>query len=195
MSDKNIYQRMALITADLPVVAKSLFVETSRDKGYNAVSEANVLNAVKPLEAKYGVYSYPFEREIVDDEILETDTQSGKRTIFFTRIRTTYRFVNIDNPEDYIETTTYSEGIDSQDKGSGKAMTYGDKYALLKAYKISTGEDPDKDASTEEHYEARQDNRPKCVECGKPITDKIARYCAENNLKPLCMECQKKYKS
>ena len=28
-------------------------------------------------------------------------------------------------------------------------MTYADKYALMKAYKISTGDDPDKEASEE----------------------------------------------
>ena len=56
-------------------------------------------------------------------------------------------FVNVDNPEEFIETTVFSEGIDTQDKGSGKAMTYGDKYALMKMYKISTGDDPDAVAS------------------------------------------------
>jgi hypothetical protein len=31
-------------------------------------------------------------------------------------------------------------------------MTYADKYALMKAYKISTGDDPDQNASVETHY-------------------------------------------
>ena len=51
---------------------------------------------------------------------------------------------------------TFAEGIDAQDKGSGKAMTYGDKYALMKAYKISTGDDPDQTASEETHYKQAQ---------------------------------------
>ena len=45
-----------------------------------------------------------------------------------------------------------AEGIAPQDKGSGKAMPYADKYALMKAYKISTGDDPDQNASVETHY-------------------------------------------
>lgn len=190
MSDKNIHQRLASITAELPVVAKKLFVETSNGNGYNAVSEADVINAVKPLETKYGVFSYPVSREIVDDEILEAETKYGKRSTFFTRIRTTYRFVNIDDPEDYIETETISEGIDPQDKGSGKAMTYGDKYALLKVYKITTGDDPDREASTEEHYE-----RLVCSVCGAKITEKIASYSTERFGKALCMNCQRTNKN
>ena len=35
-------------------------------------------------------------------------------------------------------------------KGSGKAMTYSDKYALMKAYKISTGEDVDEGTDADE---------------------------------------------
>ena len=46
-----------------------------------------------------------------------------------------------------MEITTYGDGVDSQDKAPGKAMTYSDKYALLKAYKIQTGDDPDQNAS------------------------------------------------
>ena len=77
-----------------------------------------------------------------------------------TRIETVYRFVNVDDPSDYIETVTFAEGIDAQDKGSGKAMTYGDKYALMKAYKISTGDDPDQDPSKEENYQ-KKGEKPK----------------------------------
>lgn len=192
MSDKNIYQRLSAITAELPIVAKNLFVETSKDKekGYRAVSEADILNAVKPLEIKYGVYSYPVSRELVDDEILQSETQYGTKTTFFTRIKTTYRFVNLDDPADYIETVTYSEGIDSQDKGSGKGMTYGDKYALMKAYKITTGDDPDKDASIEASYTTV--NTRTCSSCGETITDKVSSYSVKRYGKPLCMECQKK---
>jgi hypothetical protein len=39
-------------------------------------------------------------------------------------------------------------------------MTYGDKYALMKAYKISTGDDPDQDPSKEENYQ-KQGNKSK----------------------------------
>ena len=65
------------------------------------------------------------------------------------RIEVEYRFVNVDNPSEFIDITTYGDGVDSQDKAPGKAMTYADKYALLKAYKIETGDDPDKEPSGE----------------------------------------------
>lgn len=162
MADKNIYQRLAAITAELQTVAKNLNVETGGGKGYKAVSERDILDAVKPLEMKHGVYSYPYSRELLEASTYDMETKYGTKTNFFSRIKTIYRFVNVDKPEEYIETTTFSVGFDSQDKGDGKAMTYGDKYALMKAYKISTGEDPDQNASEEGRYtrNGEKNNRP-----------------------------------
>lgn len=152
----NIFEKMAAITAELQTVAKNLTVQTTKTSSYKAVSERDILDAVKPLEAKYGVYSYPVSRLVLESNLLESESEYNgkvtKKTTFMTRIATVYRFVNIEKPEEYIETTTFAEGIDSQDKGSGKAMTYGDKYALMKAYKISTGDDPDQTASVETRY-------------------------------------------
>jgi hypothetical protein len=156
MSEMNIFQRMSAVTSELQTVAKNLTVSTGRNNSYKAVSERDIIDAVKPLEAKHGIYSYPYDREVIESQTLESEVVSGndiiKKSTFFSRIKTVYRFVNIDDPEDYIDTVTFAEGIDSQDKGSGKAMTYGDKYALMKAYKISTGEDPDQNGSVDIHY-------------------------------------------
>lgn len=152
----NIYEKMAAITAELQTVAKNLTVQQTKISSYKAVSERDILDAVKPIEKKYGVYSYPSYREILESNMLESESEWNgkvtKKTTFMTRIKTVYRFVNIEKPEDFIETITFAEGIDSQDKGSGKAMTYGDKYALMKAYKISTGDDPDQTASEDVKY-------------------------------------------
>lgn len=146
----NIFQKMLAITDEITRVAKNLTVGVGKNQ-YKGVGEADVLNAVKPLEVKYRVYSYPTHRSIVDTSILTTtseyDGKTTERKQLFMRIETTYKFVNIDNPTESIEITTYGDGIDSQDKASGKAMTYSDKYALLKAYKIETGDDPDQKAS------------------------------------------------
>ena len=148
----NIYQKLAAITADLQTVAKNLTVAAGKTS-YKAVSERDIIDAVKPLEAKHGVYSYPISRETLESERLESEGYDGKtKTTFFTRIKTVYRFVNVEDPADFIETVSFSVGLDSGDKGDGKAMTYADKYCLMKAYKISTGDDPDQSASVDTEY-------------------------------------------
>lgn len=139
----NILQRMANATNNIKGVAKNLTVQAGVSGSYKAVGETDVLIAVRDAEQKNGIYSYPASRELTDAQIIEKQTKNGVRTEYFMRLKTVYRFVNIDDPTDYIEVTSYSDGIDSGDKACGKAMTYGDKYALLKAYKIPTGDDPD----------------------------------------------------
>lgn len=143
---RNIFQRMSAITSEISTVAKNLSVDAGKSS-YKAVGEADVLAAVKPIEAKHGVYSYPVSRTITDSGEMVSTTKYGERKQLFMRVETVYRFVNIDKPDEYIDITTYGDGVDTQDKAPGKAMTYGDKYALLKAYKIQTGDDPDQNAS------------------------------------------------
>ena len=166
----NIYWKLSQITAEISAVAKNLKVGEGRN-AYKAVGEADVLAAVKPIEAKYGVYSYPYSRDIAESAILETIGYDGKvRKQQFVRIVTVYRFVNIENPDEYIDITTYGDGVDSQDKSVGKAMTYGDKYALLKAYKIITGEDPDQYASEDLAKKEKKAPSPKKTETAKATT-------------------------
>ena len=149
IKEMNIFEKMSAITNELGVVAKNLNVDMGGGKTYKAVQEKDVLDAVKPIEEKYRVYSYPKERKIVDSGILERETKYGVQRTLYLRIETTYQFVNIDKPDEILTMTSYADGIDTGDKATGKAMTYSDKYSLLKAYKIATGDDPDVAASPE----------------------------------------------
>lgn len=175
----NIYQKMSAITLEISTVAKNLMVGEGRSQ-YKAVGEADVLAAVKPVEAKHGVYSYPAKREVIDSgEMVSTSTYNGqtKETHkLYVRVETTYRFVNMDEPSEYIDIITYGDGVDTQDKAPGKAMTYSDKYALLKAYKIQTGDDPDQNASEPLKAVMSQNiSKAKAIALSKMITDKGAK--------------------
>lgn len=149
MAELNIYQRLLKITEELKTVEKSLNVKVTDKSSYKAVSERDVLDAVKPLEVKYGVYSYAFDRNVIDSGVLTSSRREYEVKQLYLRLETIYRFVNVDNPTEYIDIKSYGDGIDTGDKATGKAMTYADKYALLKAYKISTGDDPDQEPSDE----------------------------------------------
>ena len=174
LEELNIYQKMSLITTEMAVIEKNLEVEMTKTKKYKAVSERDVLDNVKPLEAKYHVYSFPLERNVIDKDTLVKETEYNgnvtKTNTLFMRLETTYRFVNMDKPDEYIDIKTYGDGLDTGDKAPGKAMTYADKYALLKAYKISTGDDPDKEASPEQGYKKSKTIRKGDEEINLDIT-------------------------
>lgn len=116
----NIFEKLLAITSEIGKVNKNLLVGEGKSS-YKAVGEADVLKAVKELEAKYKVYSYPVERKIVDREIIPTEKEyeSGniqRTTKQFMRIETTYRFVDTEKPEQYIDIMSYGDGLDSGDK-------------------------------------------------------------------------------
>lgn len=147
IKDLNIFEKLSAISLEIINVEKKLNVGFGSGS-YKAVGEGDVLAAVRPTEAKYRIYSYPVSREIVESGILESYDKNGSiKKQQLLRIKTTYRFINMDKTDEFIDIASYGDGIDSGDKAPGKAMTYADKYALLKAYKIITGDDPDKDMS------------------------------------------------
>lgn len=182
----NIYQKMLKATEKISKVAKNLKVDINKSASYKAVSEADVLEAVKPIEIELGIYSYPVKREIIETNILDTVKEyNGNRTEskqLFMRLEVTYRFVNVDNPQEYIDIITYGDGVDSQDKAPGKSMTYADKYALLKAYKIETGEDPDKDGSGELKNTEKQSQTKKIVKATASQIETMKKLYSEEEL-------------
>jgi hypothetical protein len=129
MSDKpNLHQRMA------NAMRKVTYIQKEKKQGmrYSIVSHDSVTAKVRPALLEEGVIYYP---------VSVTSNQQGNRT----ECNMIVRFVNIDEPDDTLEVETFGYGIDDQDKGPGKAMSYAVKYALLKAMGLETGDDPDED--------------------------------------------------
>lgn len=154
----NIWERMSRISSELSPINKDLEVTKGPNgKSYSAISEAAILKAIKPLEEKYGVYSYAVDRTREVRSIKKEFIRDGRPvqiSYMVELVSSRYRFVNIDNPDQFVETIGYGTGIDSGDKAPGKAMTYADKYAIMKAYKIegSAETDPDANASPEDGF-------------------------------------------
>lgn len=167
----NIYQRMLKAQSMIETVQKNLEIEASRQRTYKAVCERDVLDAVKKAEESCGIYSFPFEREIYEQK----ETKNSYGTInFWMRFKVVYRFMNVDDPKDFIDITSYGDGVDTLDKAPGKGMTYADKYALMKAYKISTGDDPDKDPSEEQKHDNKQDHQEPNQNKPKKTTEELS---------------------
>lgn len=179
----NIYEKLSLITDEIGVIEKKLNVQVNKNSSYKAVSEREVLDSVKPIEKKYRVYSYPLNRSIIDKDILVKESEYNENVTrtntLFMRLEVIYRFVNIDKSEEFVDITTYGDGLDTGDKAPGKAMTYADKYALMKAYKLSTGDDPDKEASPENGYKKSPTN----VKATKGQIDVLEKLSDENKTK------------
>jgi hypothetical protein len=133
----NIYQKMNAISEEITTLAKT---GHNSFHNYDYITEPNVLEALKPLLIKHGVF---VTKTIVDCQHVTITT--GKSPSVLTSVSVKYSFVNIDKPEDKIDVVFCGQGCDAQDKGIYKAMTGCNKYAFLKTFDIATGDDPEKD--------------------------------------------------
>ena len=148
-STLNLYQKIQAVSDEIKNIEKNTTVGTGSN-AYKAVADIDVLLKVKQSETKYGLVSIPVKQELVRSDQVMKQGRDGYTTVTFADIvKMTVRVINIDNPTETIEVESFGRGLDTGDKGFGKASTYARKYALLNVYKIATGEDPDEQASQE----------------------------------------------
>jgi len=142
----NLYEKIQAVANEIRSIEKDMSVGTGNSQ-YKAVSDLSVTIAVKDAENKHRLVSVPVKQEIVHQEVIRIVERETEKIRYSFIIKMTTRIVDLDNTADFIEIESFGHGLDSGDKGFGKASTYARKYALLNAYKIATGEDPDKEPS------------------------------------------------
>ena len=140
----NIYQKINEVMKNIEYLTKDDKVEFGTTK-YKAISEEKVTTAVREQLVKQGIVIIPIKQESENKELIRTE----KSVNMLTSVHVKYRIQNIDDVNDFIEVESNGTGVDTQDKGVGKAMTYAYKYMLLRTFAIPTGEDPDKISSAE----------------------------------------------
>ena len=130
-----LHEKLLEIMKKVQYLSKDGKVEFAQTK-YKALTEEKITSAIRPFLEELGVVIYPIHQE---------HTRAGT----LSTVNVTYRIVNVEKADDYIEVVSSGTGVDTQDKGVGKAMTYAYKYMLLRTFAIPTGEDPDKVATTQ----------------------------------------------
>ena len=177
----NIYQKILSIMQEVQYLQKDDRVEFGSTK-YQALSEEKVTTILREQLIKHGLVVYPIRQE-------------SSRTGQITRVDVVYRMVNAENPEESMEIASCGDGADSQDKGSGKAMTYAFKYMWLRTFALPTGEDPDKTSSAQ-----LDDQMNHCQLCGGEIKgvkikgklvhpQEIAKQSWEEFGQRMCFDC------
>lgn len=127
--------------ADLDYIQKG---EARVNGQYRFASHDQVSAAIHPLLVKHGIVILPSVEEV---------TQEGNRT----SVKLVMSFINADDKTDNFASRFIGYGVDSGDKGPGKAVSYAYKYGILKTFCLETGEDPDFDQQA--RYEPK-----KCLE-------------------------------
>ena len=128
----NIFQRIPAIMRDLPALPKG---GTNVQQGYKFRGIDSVYNMIHPIMARHGVF---MTSQIKGEKTIERPSKSGG--VLITRSAViAYTFWADDGSS--VSTEVLSEAMDSGDKASNKAMSGGQKYAILQTLMVPT-EDP-----------------------------------------------------
>lgn len=146
-------------------VRKTVGYLQKENKGfqYQYVSSSQVLEALRGAMNEQGVLLIPnvTEHAVTSREV---PTKNGTNIEYFTEIGMTFTWVNADNPEEREVLGWYAQGVDvAGEKGVGKALTYAEKYLLLKFFNIATDKD-DPDAFQEKSGNGNGNSRQSDVQ-------------------------------
>ena len=133
----DIYEKMHKIMSEVESLKKdgnASFGSTN----YNYLSEAKTTQIFREKFVENKLLLFPIQVE-------ETKDKDSKITLG----KYTYRLVNVEAPEEYIELQSGGQGHDSTDKGSGKASSYAYKYLLWRTFAVPSNDDPDSITSDE----------------------------------------------
>lgn len=117
---------------------------------FSYVSSSQVLASIKKSMDEQGLLLAP---AITAHEVLQSSTKSGT-AMYFTELEIEFTWINANKPDETLKIPFYSQGTDlAGEKGVGKALTYAEKYFLLKFFHIATDKD-DPDAFQERNKPA-----------------------------------------
>lgn len=147
---KNLTKAILAVSKEVTAIEKSMQVGTG-GASYKAVSDSLVRNTLRPHMEKQGLVILPVSvsAKTQVDRWEEQGQYAKSRQSVFTEANTKYLLVHSESGES-VEIAGYGHGVDSQDKGAGKATTYALKNALLDLFLITKGEDFDTDATHSE---------------------------------------------
>lgn len=147
----NIYQKLIEVRKMVPYLQKG-------DSGaqYNYTGSSRVLAAVVDKMNEVGLLLIPsVTGHKLSESPIEFKDANGnvtkRTTTYFTELEMTMTWVNAEKPDEQIVSSWYGQGVDiAGEKGVGKALTYAEKYFMLKFFNIATDKD-DPDAFQAKH--------------------------------------------
>lgn len=150
---KNIYQKLASIQSEILGLGKD-----KQAFGYKYVTGDKILGLIKPIMIKEGLI---LKQEIlsIDNDIVNHTTKGGAskqletdseyviiqkriedKTEVLTKVMMRFTWVCVDTGETDVNLFG-ANGQNGFDKGVGSALTYAERYFLLKYFHIATDED------------------------------------------------------
>lgn len=137
-SPKGLLPKLAALQSSVRGLGKD-----TKGNSYEYVSGSKVLDAVRPRMDELGLL---LVQEVVDirnervDYTVGSDTKVKQKSEMFTSASMLFTWIDTETGEK-LPVRFAANGCNGWDKGLGSALTYGERYFLLKFFHIATDED------------------------------------------------------
>ncbi|HAR6266302.1 TPA: single-stranded DNA-binding protein [Staphylococcus pseudintermedius] len=157
MSELNLYQKIADVKANIDGFTKDT-------KGYNCtyVSGSQVLHRIRSKMIEHNLLLVPktLEETYSVEDVTRYSPKYKKQvttTEYTVKVKLIYTWINADKPEEQLELPFFAIGQqDDPAKALGTALTYSERYFLMKFFNIPTDED-DADAKQKKEQYTKPD--------------------------------------
>jgi hypothetical protein len=183
---KNIYQKLLEVQKKVKGLSQD-----AKGNNYKYVTGNKVINAVKDIMNEQGLLLKP-EIIKVNRERVDYKLGNGKeKSEMIYDVDFIFTWINCDTGEKD-ENKFHATGMNNWEKGLGSALTYAERYFLLKYFHIATDEDDvdNPDRKDEKVDPAPPNEKPK----KQDIKSKAIKYINDNSEFDFIEEKLKKYK-
>lgn len=134
----SVYKKLHQVQAATRSLAANTEGQTGAAK-YNYVSGSKLLGVIRPLMDSLGLI---LTQEVVDinNQPITYMTRNGEKTEMFTTAHIRFTWVDTEDGSQIVN-DFYANGMNAWDKGLGSALTYAERYYLMKTFHIATDED------------------------------------------------------
>lgn len=149
----NLFQKIADVKANIDG-----FTKDAKSYNYSYVSGSQVLHRIrnKMIENNLLLVPKTSEENYKQIDVTRFNKKAGREITtseFIVEMKLTYVWINADKPEEQFEVTFYAVGQqDDVSKAHGTALTYAERYFLLKFFNIPTDEDDADAKQKQEKY-------------------------------------------
>ncbi|MDU0476498.1 ERF family protein [Staphylococcus chromogenes] len=155
------------------------FVKDTKGYQYSYVSGSQVLHKLNPELYKNGI-NITFKTSEPNFQQITVFVKGKEKVEFLVSLNVHYTITNVDKPEEKIESTIFAIGQqDDSSKALGTALTYSERYFLMKFFGLPTDED-DADAKQKQIQYSTSSVRLK--ELLKEEADRFIKIATESNV-------------
>ena len=152
MEEKTLVKKLAKVMQEVKYIQKTGYNTFHK---YKYATEADVNEKVREELAKQNIIMLP---SVLGHE-MRTHTNRNGATEYITCVDMQFTFIDGDSGESFTINMS-GEGQDAGDKGIYKAIAGAQKYALMKAFMIPTGDDPEADEGVDERNHDNKSTPP-----------------------------------